>query len=236
MTHIQTLVNQIHHYYRLPHHTDNKLSAALDAIQAWQRDRIHRANAPLFDHPKTAPLAHYLIDRIYNHATFDTIAEQLLTAGNNALNGSGKLEKLVPKNALSAGLVSVSAAITAMELDLELAKAYLKHFDGQPLDDELMGALYRKVDAKDARVAQIAEVGQVCHTCYQSFNSYFLYKAFKLAKSTAYNNGYQALYDFIHDGLSAIQAIDKIEHFSTPFIETETQIIEKIHAQMPIFD
>ncbi|MFC0820520.1 FFLEELY motif protein [Moraxella marmotae] len=240
MSQIQTLVNYLHRYYALPHHDDKALSAALDTIQSWQRQRIHRENLALFHQPNTAPLAHFLIDRIYNHATFDIIAEQLLTAGNNALGGSGKLEKLVPKNALSAGLISVLAAINAIELDLALAQYYIANFandhadDGSQaidtIDDALMIHLYQAVDAKDARIEQIAHIGEVCRTCYQSFNSFLLYKAFGLAKKTAYHNGYQPLYDFIHDGLHAIKCIDNIEDFTVPFIQTETAIIRQIHG------
>lgn len=236
MSQIQTLVNLIHHYQSLPHHRDASMRQALGQIQAWQRDRIHRTHRALFDDPKTAPLANYLIHRIYDYSTFDAIASQLLTAGQNALNGSGKLEKLVPKNALATGLLSIRAAITAIELDLALAEHYLAHHFDAIIDEALMIQMYQAVNAKDQRIAQIHQVGDVCQACYQSFNSYLLYQAFKLAKSTAHANGYQPLYDFIHDGLVAIRAIDHIERFSQPFTRAELAVIHDIHDGMGIDD
>lgn len=236
MSQIQTLVNHLNHYNTLAHHQDAQLFTVLDAIQSWQRDRIHRAHQPLFDDPKTAPLIRFLIDRIYNHATFDIISKQLLTAGQKALAGSGKLEKLVPNKALAAGLISVEAAIYAIELDLALAKFYVAHHQGTPIDDTLMTKLYQAGNDKAERIRQIRHISDVCHASYQQFNSFLLQKAFKLAKSTAYSNGYQPLYDFIHDGLQAIAAIDKIDSFSVPFVATELGIIERIYDGKPIYD
>lgn len=236
MSLIADMVAALMRYHTLPHHTDAALADALAQIQAWQRARIHLANAELFTHKKTAPLATYLIDRIYSTATFEVLAAQLLTAGQNALNGSGKLEKLVPTKTLTAGLLGVSATITAIELDLQLAQRYLADFRDKPINDATMSALYQAANAKDARIAQIREIEQVCQVSYQEFDSFLLRNAFKLAKSTAYANGYQPLYDFISEGLDAIHAIDKIERFTTPFVATELEIIEKIHAGKPIFD
>lgn len=236
MSLISDMVQMLKRYFALPHHQDPALADALRQIQAWQRARIHRANHALFTNPKTAPLAHYIIDRIYSDTAFDVLAEQLLTAGNNALNGSGKLEKLIPKNTLATGLMGVSATCDAIELDLALAKVYVAHHQGTPIDDALMIRLYQAGNDKAERIRQIRHISDVCHASYQQFNSFLLQKAFKLAKSTAYSNGYQPLYDFIHDGLQAIAAIDKIDNFSVPFVATELDIIERIYDDKPIYD
>lgn len=235
MSQIQTLVDILLHYQALPHHHDATLKKALMAVQHWQKQRIRRTNHALFHDEKTAPLANYLISRIYGDDDFDVLARQLLTAGNNALNGSGKLEKLIPANALGAGISGVGLAIDTIELDLALAKSLLEDFYYQPNDtnnnnlDELMPAVYRKVNAKEARTAQLYAIEGVCEQSHKYFSSFILQNAFKLAKNMAYDNGYQPLYDFIKDGLVAMKPLKHASDFTTPFIKNELAVIEEIH-------
>lgn len=235
MSQIQTLVDTLHHYQSLPHHTNPALKKTLGQVQAWQKARIRRTNAKLFNDSKTAPLANYLIEQIYGDDDFDILASQLLTAGTNALNGSGKLEKLIPTNALGAGVSGVSVAVKSIELDLALAICLLDNPDDVPLNDEVMTALYQKVNAKKARMTQLNAIKEVCEQSHKYFSSFILQNAFKLAKGVAYDNGYQPLYDFIGEGLTAMKPLKRIEDFTTPFVANELAVIEKIHGWCPIF-
>lgn len=231
MSQIKTLVAQLTAYKALPHHTNPTLKQTLSVVQAWQKQRIKRTNHALFHADKTAPLANYLIDRIYGDEDFEALADQLLMAGQNALNGSGKLEKLIPTNALGAGVLGVTCAIEAVKLDLALAQCLLN--DGScptSLDEARMMALYQKVNAKDARIAQIHSICDVCEQSHRYFSSFILQNAFKLAKNMAYANGYQPLYDFIGDGLVAMKPLKDIKDFTDPFMTNELAMIDKIHA------
>lgn len=229
MSQIQALVDTLTAYKTLPHHQDPNLKSKLTQIQHWQKQRIKRTNHALFGNDKTAPLANYLIDRIYGDDDFDVLADQLLMAGQNALNGSGKLEKLIPKNALGAGILGVQSAVQAIQLDLALAKILLSDYPDIPLDDTLMQALYQKANAKDQRIAQIHHIGDVCRQSDKYFNSFILQNAFKLARGVAYDNGYQPLYDFIGEGLSAMKPLKDIDDFVVPFMQNELDVIDKIH-------
>lgn len=229
MSQIQTLVDTLNAYKLLPHHQNPTLKSTLTQIQHWQKQRIKHTNHALFSNDKTAPLANYLIDRIYGDDDFDLLADQLLTAGNNALNGSGKLEKLIPKNALGAGVLGVQSAVQAVKLDLMLAQIHLAEHQHAPLTDALMQILYQKANAKDARITQIHDIKDVCRQSDKYFNSFILQNAFKLAKGMAYDNGYQPLYDFIGDGLSAMKPLKNIDDFVAPFVANELAVIEKIH-------
>ncbi|MDO4896687.1 MAG: hypothetical protein Q3971_04920 [Moraxella sp.] len=230
MSQIQTLVDTLTAYKSLSHHTSPALKQTLIAIQHWQKQRIKHTNHALFSDDKTAPLANYLIDRIYGDDEFDVLADQLLTAGHNALNGSGKLEKLIPTNALGAGVLGVQCAVQTVELDLALAQICQDEHPHQPIDDTLMTTLYQKANAKDARTAQIYAIADVCQQSDKYFNSFILQNAFKLAKKMAYNNGYQPLYDFINDGLIAMKPLKNIDDFVAPFMTNELAIINQIHA------
>lgn len=239
MSHIQELVHTIEHYQSLAHHSDPMLAKLLHAIQSWQKDRMRRTNATLFDDPKTAPLANYLIDRIYGDDAFDILAKQLHTAGQNAINGSGRLEKLIPSNVLGAGVLGVKSAIQAVVLDLQLAHTIINNddlqtrFQNQDITDELMILAYqlaeKQLGAKSERIAQIHEIAYVCEQSDKYFNSFIIQKTFGLAKNTAYEHGYQPLYDFIHDGLTAMKHIKRIDDFTEPFVKNELAVIDAIH-------
>lgn len=233
MSQIQTLVDMLKAYQALPHHTNPALKQALGDVQAWQKARIKRTNHALFTDDKTAPLANYLIERIYGDDDFDVLADQLLTAGTNALNGSGKLEKLIPTNALGAGVLGVQSAVHAIRLDLALATSLLADFGERyangGIDDTLMHDVYRHVNAKDERITQIHTIKDVCEQSYKYFNSFILQNAFKLAKGMAYDNGYQPLYDFIGDGLVAMKPLKRIDDFTVPFVANELVVIHEIH-------
>lgn len=233
MSQIQTLVDMLKAYQALPHHTSPILKQALGDVQAWQKARIKRTNHALFTDDKTTPLANYLIERIYGNDDFDVLADQLLTAGVNALNGSGRLEKLIPGNALKAGVQGVRLAIDAIALDLALASSLLDDFGtayaSTGINDALMYDVYKNVNAKDERIAQVYAIKEVCEQSYQYFNSFILQNAFKLAKGMAYDNGYQPLYDFIGDGLLAIKPLKRIDDFTVPFVANELAIIHEIH-------
>lgn len=233
MSQIQTLVDMLKAYQALPHHTSPILKQALGDVQAWQKARIRRTNHALFTDDKTTPLANYLIERIYGNDDFDVLADQLLTAGVNALNGSGRLEKLIPGNALKAGVQGVRLAIDAIALDLALASSLLDDFGtayaSTGINDALMYDVYKNVNAKDERITQVYAIKEVCEQSYQYFNSFILQNAFKLAKGMAYDNGYQPLYDFIGDGLLAIKPLKRIDDFTVPFVANELAIIHEIH-------
>lgn len=233
MSQIQTLVDMLKAYQALPHHTSPILKQALGDVQAWQKARIKRTNHALFTDDKTTLLANYLIERIYSNDDFDVLADQLLTAGVNALNGSGRLEKLIPSNALKAGVQGVRLAVDAIALDLALASSLLDDFGtayaSTGINDALMYDVYKNVNAKDERITQVYAIKEVCEQSYRYFNSFILQNAFKLAKGMAYDNGYQPLYDFIGDGLLAIKPLKRIDDFTVPFVANELAIIHEIH-------
>lgn len=229
MSQIQTLVDTLIEYKELPHHTDPDLKQALHKIQTWQKHRLKRTHQDLFDEEKTTLLAHYLVERIYSDDAFDVLADQLLVAGENALNGSGKLEKLIPSNALEAGVLGVQVAVENVKLDLKLATILQNRSGHEPMDSNLVSILYQTANARQARLEQIQKIAHVCEQSHKYFTSFILQNAFKLAKGVAYHNGYQPLYDFIGEGLHAMKPLKKIDDFIDPFVKDEIAMINKFH-------
>lgn len=230
MSQIQTLVDTLIEYKNLPHHDDIQLRQVLHSIQTWQKHRLKRTHQELFDEEKTTLLAHYLVEKIYSDDEFDVLADQLLVAGENALNGSGKLEKLIPQNALEAGVMGVQVAVENVKLDLTLAKILHAQDWQKPIDANLISSLYQSANARQTRLEQIQKIAYVCEQSHKYFTSFILQNAFKLAKGVAYHNGYQPLYDFIGEGLQAMKPLKNIDDFIDPFIKNEITIINKFHG------
>ncbi|OOS05017.1 hypothetical protein SAMN02745664_10966 [Moraxella cuniculi DSM 21768] len=226
---IHSLLERLDDYHSLQHHHDIAVADAMDRIQQWQRWRMQQTHAILFAKPSTAPLADYLLYRIYHRHTFDTIAKQLHTAATHATNGTGRLEKLIPKNTLHAAILGIDATLNMIKMDLALAKYYLNHHRHQPLDETLMHSLYQAANDPEARLVQINNIGEVCRLCHRHFRSFLLQKSFKFAKFSAYKNGYQPLYDFIGEGLAAIDVIDDIDEFAATFVANETAAIRHFY-------
>ena len=235
MPHVQILVDTLTHYKTLPHHQDAKLAHVLQDIQTWQKQRIRKSHNQLFTNPQTAALADYLVHRIYSDDAFDVVANQLLTAGQKAQDGSGRLKKLIPQNVLATGVLGVKAAVMAMELDLVLANVVLNNsqlyqmYQDTGIDWNLITKAYPLAHQKQERIAQTQNIEYVCKQSYRYFNSFLVQKAFDFAKNTAYEHGYQPLYDFIHDGLNAITRIKKISDFTDSYTKIELMTIDKIY-------
>lgn len=229
MSQIQILVDTLTEYKELPHHTDPELKQVLHKVQTWQKHRLKRTHQALFDEDNTLPLARYLVDKIYSDEEFDVLADQLLVAGENALNGSGKLEKFIPHNALEAGVLGIQVAVENVKLDLELAKILHEQQRHKPIDGDVMHMLYTTANARQARIEQVQKIAHVCEQSHKYFTSFILQNAFKLAKGVAYHNGYQPLYDFIGEGLHAMKPLKKIEDFVDPFVRDEIAMINKFH-------
>lgn len=230
MNQIQQLLHLLTDYQTMMQSQSPQTLAILTAIQDWQSWRIRQSHPALFDQPNTKPLADFFIDQVYHHRSFDVLADQLMTASRNALTGVGRLNQLIPDRIMQTGLLSLQASITAITLDLQLAKLHQQNGGTvEQINADTMLTLYRQANAKLARTNQIQNIHIVCTQCYHYFNSFMLQQAFKLAKQRAYRHGYQPLYDFIFAGLHAINTIGRIDDFTQPFIQKELHIIEQVH-------
>lgn len=230
MSQIQQLLNLLTNYQTMMQGQSAQTLMILTAIQDWQSWRIRQSHPELFYQSHTKPLAEFFINQVYHHRSFDILAEQLITACQNALSGVGKLEQLIPNSIMQTGLLSLQASIEAITLDLQLAKLHQQNGGtATEINAVMMPILYRQANAKNERISQIQNIHIVCTKCYHSFNSFIIQQALKLAKNRAYQNGYQPLYDFIFAGLHAIRTIRRIDDFTQPFIQKELHIIEQVH-------
>ncbi len=222
MTAFMELQQHLKRYWALPYHEDPTLNTALHEVQAWQRQRIRQTHSELFTLPKNQLMAEYFLHQLYGGAEFKKLAIQLA----RLLPKAQKLERLIKDSVLETGNMAIQAAVLAIEMDLHLAQWLIAH--ELPVTEKNIMRAYSTIDESEARCLQLENLKEVCYRTDKYFNSYLLQKAFQLAKSTAYNNNYQPLYDFIDAGFAAMKPLDSVVSFIDPFCARELMIIEQI--------
>ncbi|WP_367106827.1 hypothetical protein [uncultured Psychrobacter sp.] len=223
MSALSDLQQHLTHYWALPYHEDEKLNDTLNEVQAWQRARIQKTHAALFEQPKNKPMADYFVTQLYGGGEFKLLAKQL----ERILPKAKKLERLASENVLQTGSMAIQAAILAIELDMHLAQWLIEH--DLDVNEENMLTAYNAVDEADARRTQINNLKDVCYRTDKYLNSFVLRKAFSFSKGTAYKHNYQPLYDFIEAGFSAMKPLKSVSGFIEPFCERELKIIDQVH-------
>lgn len=235
---LASLKQDLAEYHQLSYHNDPVLAAILAKVQWWQRERIRRTHAALFDEPKHQAMADFLINKLYGGDAFERLATQL----ERIIPKAEKLEKLIPESALHTGVLGIEAALEAIRLDLHLAE-YIQNNQlltpseiADPtatLTETIMLQAYRGVNEEKARHQQIEQLRHVCYQTDKYIKSFVLQKAFAFAKGTAYKYDYQPLYDFVAEGFEAIKPIKSIGAFIDPFCAKENAIIDNVHSGKP---
>ncbi|WP_201582757.1 FFLEELY motif protein [Psychrobacter jeotgali] len=211
-------------YWALSYHEDSKLNTVLYDVQAWQRIRMQRTHNELFSQPQNHLMANYFLTQLYGGEQFKLLAVQLA----RILPKAQKLESMVKESALETGSMAIEAAVLAIEMDLNLAKWLVAH--DLPATEKNIIIAYSTTDESTARRTQLSNLKEVCYRTDKYLNSFFLQKAFKLAKSTAYRNNYQPLYDFIDAGFESMKPLDSVKSFIDPFYTCELALIEQING------
>lgn len=224
MAALSELQTHLTRYWALDYHNDEALHIKLNEVQEWQRARIRETHKQMFEQPKNKPMANYFLTKLYGGQEFELLAKQL----ERILPKAKKLERLAKESALETGSLAIQASILAIELDMHLAQWLLKQ--DLPVNADNMLAAYRAVDEASERRTQIRNLRDVCYRTDKYLNSFMLRKAFAMAKSTAYNRGYQPLYDFIAAGFEAMGPLKSVSSFIEPFCERELQIIDQVHS------
>lgn len=223
MSHLADLQQNLSEFWSLSYHQNPALHEMLNQVQTWQRERILTTHQAQFANENYQPMAKFLVGQLYGGESFNNFAKQLEIMAKRG----EKVEKFIPENALVTGVAGVYEAIFAIKLDLQLAEYLLNNH--LTVTEENMIKSYQAVNAKSEREQQIAQLKQMCYQSDKHLKSFILQKTFALAKPIAYSNDFQALYDFIQDGFSAIKPIKNMADFIEPFCQKELQIIENVH-------
>ena len=80
-------------FWALPYHNNPALFAKLQAVQAWQRERILAIHQDQFGDPKFQPMADFLVGQLYGGDKFATLAKQL----ERMIKKGEKVEKFIPE-------------------------------------------------------------------------------------------------------------------------------------------
>lgn len=224
MTNLHDLQEKLDDFWQLPHHHDTTLAEILREVQHWQRQRILQTHQDLLSNPKYQAMGEFLINQLYGGEQLYPVIKQLQLV----LKKSAKIEKFIPESAMQTGIASVLEMVNAIELDLELVNYFF--YQQKPINEQSMMDAYRAVNRQQERYQQILGLKETCYLAERELKSFLLQQAFRLAKPMAYKHDLQHLYDFIAEGLTAIQPIKQMSDFIEPFCAKENAIIDKVHT------
>lgn len=227
MSAILDLEESLQSYWQMPHHRDPALMSCLVAVQQWQKSRMQGTHKELFSEEKHTKLSAYFLNRLYGGDEFETLARQL----ERIVPKAKKVEKIVPNKAIETGNFGIRLAVLAVKLDEEIAQYLLKN--QLDVTEENMIEAYHASDQKEQREEQMALLSKLCYRLDKYVRSFMLKKAFDLSKGTAYNHGFNALYDFLGEGFDAMKPIKSMAGFIEPFCDAELKLIEQVHAGHP---
>lgn len=227
MSAITDLENNLQTYWQLAHHREPALMSCLQAVQAWQKQRMQNTHAQLFAEPNHVKIAAYFLNRLYGGDEFETLARQL----ERILPKAKKIERIVPKTAIETGNFGISLAVLAVQLD-EAVAAYLLQNQLDVTATNMVKA-YHACDQKAQREKQMALLSKLCYRLDKYVRSFMLKKAFDISKGAAYNHGFNALYDFLGEGFDAMKPIKSMEKFIEPFCDAELLLIQQVHECVP---
>lgn len=225
MSAIFELEESLQTYWQMPHHRDPALMSCLVAVQNWQKKRMRGTHEQLFSQANHQQLAEYFLNRLYGGDEFEVLARQL----ERMLPKAKKVEKIVPNNAIETGNFGIRLAVLAVQLDEEVAHFLLQ--EKLDVSENNMFEAYHACDQKQDREYQMELLSKLCYRLDKYVRSFMLKKAFDLSKGTAYNHGFNALYDFLDEGFSAMKPIQSMEKFIEPFCSAELQLIKQVHER-----
>lgn len=225
MSSIATLNAQLQEYEALSFHHHTALAECLKQVEQWQHQRIQHIHSTLWTPAKNARMSQFFLSHLYNLESFERLANQLRKAAREKV----KLERFVPENVMHTAEMGLQLGILSLRLDEQLA---FFCFERQlPINDEnmLLAFLeYQKFQfpLRQQQLALLMKLGAALH---QFSRSFLIQAGLSLAKGTATRRGYDTLFDFLHEGLTAMRSMPSNVQFFQTFIEGELKFITHIH-------
>ena len=199
----------------------------LAALRRWQSDRLRKTYADFLTDPNYRSACEFFLDELYAPKDFsqrDRDTERLYDI----------LSRYLPETALSLLLGAITLNQLTNQLDQDLLDALIEiqaQFDPIPVDE--YAEAYRKCDNYQDRTYQIELLVSLLRQAAAGARSRITQFSLKLAKTPAYRLGWQDLYRFLEDGVSACKPMPDVDRFVGSIRDRELSILERIYANDP---
>jgi hypothetical protein len=227
MSKLAVLDELLEQYYQLKYHNNPILFQRLQEVQLWKKIRMQETHVKLFTDKKNVLMADYFMNRLYGGPDFDALAEQIARLTKYA----AKAEGFIPDNAVKTGVLGISLAILAVQLDEDVAVQLIQDYHpNEAITDEMMRQTYLKLEQGESRQKQLKMLDELGIYLDKYLRSFMIQAAFKMCKNVAIKHHFEVMYEFMQEGFLAIKPLKSAEKFIYDFTARERQIIDKVHS------
>jgi hypothetical protein len=196
---------------------DPKSRERLAELQRWQSQRLLRSHADLRANPRYRSAVEFFFNELYGGGDPHARDRDLQRVHR-------VMERLLPKQALSALMLAIELEILSQELDAEVAKA----LPAGPISVDGYAAAYRRTGRRADRERQIELLGVIGSYLDRVVKKPIIRGLVHLSRGPAHAAGFGSLQEFLEHGLDAFEGMKGAEQFLDTLREREWRAMERV--------
>lgn len=228
--HLQRLMLGYHDFRQ--ERQDHPLSDAVEALGAWQAERLRHMHDDLYTSPRYQEALDFLLDDLYSPREFsrrDDDIDRIFPY----------LVKLLPESALHTLSQLVELNLMSQRLDLAMTQWLVREqqweVDTMPgLTREAYAQAYRHCGTPEERRRQITLVDAIGRDLEHYVSNRSLRMALRMMERPAKMAGLGELYDFISEGVHAFRAMGGVDELLDRITEREIWVMQEMLAGKPL--
>ena len=199
---------------------DAALHARLEELQKWQSQRLLRSHADLRANPRYRLAVEFFFNELY--AAGDPRARD-----RDVMRVQRVMEKLLPREALTALCLAIELEILSQELDADV----VRKLPPGPITVDSYAEAYRRAGRRSDRERQIELLGIIGHYLDGVVRKPIIRGLVRVARRPAHAAGFGALQEFLERGLDAFENMRGADEFLANIRDRETRAMERILAR-----
>lgn len=201
---------------------DDASSRRLAELQAWQSRRLLQSHADLRANPRYRKAVEFFFEDLYGGGDPRTRDHDLARVHH-------VMERLLPRQALSALCLAIELEVMSQELDAEV----VRRLPPGPITVESYAEAYRRAGRPADRGRQIELLGVIGRYLDGVVHKPLVHTLVRYARRPAHAAGFGALQDLLERGLDAFEAMHGSEEFLAIIREREVRAMNRVLARTP---
>jgi hypothetical protein len=193
--------------------------ARLAELQKWQSQRLLRSHADLRANPRYRSAVEFFFTELYSGGDPHARDRDLRRVHH-------VMERLLPREALSALLLAIELEIISQELDAEVVRG----LPAGPITVESYAEGYRRAGRQPDRERQIELLGTIGAYLDHVVRKPIVRALVRFARGPAHAAGFGSLQEFLERGLDAFEAMHGAGEFLATIRDRELRAMEQVFA------
>jgi hypothetical protein len=196
---------------------DPRARERLAELQRWQSQRLLRSHADLRANPRYRAAVEFFFNELYGGGDPHARDRDLQRVHR-------VMERLLPKEALSALMLAIELEILSQELDAEVAKG----LPAGPITVDGYATGYRRTGRRADRERQIELLGVIGSYLDRVVKKPIIRGLVHLSRGPAHAAGFGSLQEFLEHGLDAFEGMKGADEFLATLREREWRAMERV--------